>query len=192
MSQDFGTTATYQFYRTGRWLDRVRTTCSSDYIPGSKSDNESDNALDYVLAFFLNCYHVKDWLKKGPGWRDDVEPTVKRKAIEQFINESDALSICADLCNGSKHFNLDEEPRSGRTPEVLGEHHRVDLTQSPPIKTIRYTVRTGYGDFEARALAERCFEQWKNFIDQSTPQSLEALAKRNVTKKRYRKVKCPA
>lgn len=95
------------------------------------------------------------------------------------MTESEALSICADLCNGNKHFILDREPRSGVTPTFHSEHTRVDTTTSVPVKTIRYTFRTKRGDTDAYDLVEECLESWRRFIRESTPESLAVLARRN-------------
>jgi len=135
--------------------------------------------LDQVLAFFLNCYHIKDWLKNGPEWQDGADAAVKKWAVEQFVTESEALSICADLCNGNKHFVFDRELRSGVTPTFHSVHTRVDTTTSVPVKTTRYTFRTKRGDTDAYALAEECLESWRRFIRESTPESLKVLASRN-------------
>lgn len=174
MAHGFGSTATYQFYRTERWLGRLKAIYGGDFQP----IGNWDDPLDHVLAFFFNCHHVKDWLMTGPEWQDEVAPKVKKMAVEQFISESEALSICADLCNGNKHFRLDKKPRSGNTPIFHSKHTKIDTTTGSLIIAARYTFRTVRGDTDAYALAEECFEDWRNFIRESTPESLETLASR--------------
>jgi hypothetical protein len=95
---ELGANATYQYYRTERWLGRMEAIYDGKYTPVGNSDD----LLDHILAFFLNCYHIKDWLKNGPEWQVDVDGGLKRMAVEQFVTESEALCICADLCNGNK------------------------------------------------------------------------------------------
>ena len=136
MAPGFGETATYQFFRTERWLGRIEAIYNGTYVPVGNSDD----LLDHIVAFFLNCYHVKDWLKSGPEWHDDVAPKLKKMAIEQFVTESPALCICADLCNGNKHFQLDKAPRSGGVPAFHRVHSRVEITAEGPLKTNRYYV----------------------------------------------------
>jgi hypothetical protein len=174
MALGFGTNATYQFYRTERWLGRMKAIYSGKYT----SLGNSEDHLDHILAFFLNCYHIKDWLKSGPEWQDGVDIDVKNWAVEQFVTESPALSICADLCNGNKHF-VGRKLRSGVTPTFHSEHTRIDTTTSVPVKTTRYTFRTKRGDTDAYDLAEECLESWRRFIRESTPESLKVLARRN-------------
>jgi hypothetical protein len=177
--QSFGANATYQFYRTGRWLGRLQAIYNGEHTPVGNSDEP----LDYVLAFFLNCYHIKDWLKAGPEWREDVAPEVRNKAVEQFVEESEVLRICADLCNGNKHFRLKQAPRSGSAPELKAIHTKVDTSTDPQTKTTRYILRTERGDDDALQLATECFECWASFIRFSTAESLLDLAARNSKRK---------
>jgi hypothetical protein len=181
---ELGATATYQFYRTERWLGRIEAIYNGTYTRVGNSDER----LDHILAFFLNCHHIKDWLKNGPKWRDEVEPALKQKAIEQFVTESAALSICADLCNGNKHFQLDKT-RSGSTPMLQSTHSHMDTTTQVPLRTVRYTFRTQRGDEDAYALAQGCFEAWRKFIRESTTESLQALADRNSKHRASRPVR---
>jgi hypothetical protein len=168
MAPGFGTTATYQFFRTERWLGRIEAIYNGKYVPVGNSDD----VLDHILAFFLNCCHIKDWLQNGPEWHDDVDPKLKKMAIEQFVTESPALCICTDLCNGNKHFRVDKRPlRSGSVPELHRVHCRVDITAEEPLKTNSYTFRTERGLEDAYTLALECFESWKLFIRESTTES---------------------
>ncbi len=175
MAQGFGSNATYQFCRTERWLARLEAVYDGRYKPiGS-----FDDPLDSVPAFFLNCYHVKDWLKNKPQWHDDVDSGVKRSAVEQFVKESEALKICGDICNGNKHSDFDCAPLSGGPLDLLSVRTRVDSTVGAAITTTRYTLRTARGETDVYALAKECLDSWRNFIFRSTPDSLQALASRN-------------
>ena len=169
---ELGGNARYQFYRTERWLGRLEAIYEGKHT----FVGNSDDPLDHILAFFLNCYHIKDWLQNGPEWQDNVPKSIKHKAVEQFVNESTALCICADLCNGYKHFERDKTPRSGSMPGLHRTNFSVD---DDGTKSFGYIFKTGRGNIDARQLAEECFEAWRKFIHESTPESLEELAKRN-------------
>src|SRR5687767_6889445 len=97
-----------QWDRTQRWFvkfDRIVTT--PQYVP-------TDDAFDVVYAFFQNCWHVKDWLRNDPS----VAPLVGD--VERCVNDSDALSVCADMANGSKHAVL-TDPRTGEPKARTGD-----------------------------------------------------------------------
>ena len=48
-----------QYDRMMRWYARMKATDS-----GREHAVASDNYVDEIYAFFLNCYHLKDWIKK--------------------------------------------------------------------------------------------------------------------------------
>ncbi len=173
MDPEFGSNATFQFYRTERWLGRLRRIYSGE----SQELGDWDDPLDYVLAFFLNCHHIKDWLRCGPEWLDQVDKEVKGKAIEQFVAESEALRICADICNGNKHFTLDHY-RSGSVPASHSRRVKIDPPRGMKVTSIKLTLRTVRGPTDALELAQECFELWRQFIRNSTPESINALAER--------------
>lgn len=173
MDPEFGSNATSQFYRTERWLGRLQRIYSGEF----QELGSWDEPLDYVLAFFLNCHHIKDWLRCDPKWFDQVNKDVKGKAVEQFVAESEALRICADICNGNKHFTLDQY-RSGSVPASRSRRIKIDLTRDTNVRSIELTLKTVRGPTDALELAQECFELWRQFIRNSTPESLNALADR--------------
>jgi hypothetical protein len=50
-----------QWKRINRWFERFSQTAR-----GRDHDRESDAYQDEAHAFFLNCFHLKDWLKNDP------------------------------------------------------------------------------------------------------------------------------
>ena len=59
---------------------------------------------DVIHTFFINCYHLKDWLANETGLSLKSE-------IEQAINSSDAMVLCDCVANGTKHKTLRATPR---------------------------------------------------------------------------------
>ena len=47
-----------QFKRVNRWYDRFKKLNS-----GKEHTRNTDFEADDVHAFFINCYHLKDWIK---------------------------------------------------------------------------------------------------------------------------------
>ena len=81
-----------QYDRTKRWYEEFKKINNKkEHIRNTQYED------DIVYAFFQNCYHLKDWIKN-----DDKIKT--RKNVERFIEENKCLSICSDICNGSKHL----------------------------------------------------------------------------------------
>src|SRR5712692_9502414 len=119
-----------QLERVKRWYSRFKEISEGrEHIPFA------DFYQDDIFAFFQNCYHLKDWIKNDPSvahMKDLVEP---------FINQSEVLSICADLCNGLKHLTLDRS-RSGQDPQFGPKVQKLELGSGPPRISIGYLIVT--------------------------------------------------
>ncbi len=82
-----------QWDRVVRWKNQ----CKIESKAGAAT------SLDFYEAFFINAYHLKDWitqwLKKNK--HDDIINELKLDFENQIF-----LKILRDICNGSKHFTL--------------------------------------------------------------------------------------
>jgi hypothetical protein len=133
-----------------------------------------DEAKDDVYSFFQNIHHLKDWLRHDPASH------VTKADVETFIKNSSELSICADLCNGSKHLKLTSpltgDPATAVTKlsaEHLSAGHAVVLggggTPQPlvlsPAKVIRrFEVSSGNSQHDVLDLAMSAYEQWRVWL----------------------------
>ena len=94
-----------------RYLERVEAIYKG--VPLLPSDNK-EYYDDDVISFFIHCYHVRDWIihlnKLGIGAAE----------VDEYINNNRALSVCADLANGSKHCRLIRTKRTEDQPHVSG------------------------------------------------------------------------
>ena len=140
-------------------------------------------AKDAATSFFMECYHLKDWLKK--------DARVKRPAdVENFISKSCGLSVAADLCNSLKHAGLDKQPRSGAHLDQINMAYSIDISISQPgnitfvrnpsdgdtvtisrtrltgrpIATAKVVVTIGGNKYDAPELAARCVDEWDAFL----------------------------
>ena len=122
-------------------------------------DVPSDYYQDEVYAFFINCYHQKDWIKNDRS----VDPAVA-KSVEEFINNSEDLSLCADLCNGAKHLRLTRGTRSGGDPQFGKREFKAGLGGPETTISVKYSIDTSSGQVDAFELATKCLQAWKGFI----------------------------
>jgi hypothetical protein len=143
-----------QWARVQRWhrrLDRIRAAPPAKGAPGEPE------ALDEVLAFFSNCYHLVDWLKN-----DRVDPHPEARA---FVHRTETLLACRDLANGSKHCVL--ESGSRRVPASTYPNMTTTaqtIVASPAVA--RWLVEAKPGDRrDMFDLADQCVEAWRGFID---------------------------
>lgn len=152
-----------QFARVERYLARFQ-----EFVEGRPHTRSSEHYQDDVYAFFQNCYHLKDWIKYDPvcaGWQPPVE---------DVVNQSADLCLCADLCNGLKHLALTHRPRSDQSPEfaqvavhvivadAFTERESVHLQST-------YTIRTASGLLDGYELAQRCVAAWRRYLAANAP-----------------------
>jgi len=143
-----------QFERVKRWYERFR-----GISQGRLHDRPSDYYQDEVYAFFLNCYHLKDWIKN-----DESVGAAAKMEVESFIDQNEELKLCADICNAIKHLRLtttrsDQDPRFGR------RLFHVGLGGPETTVSVDYTIDTSSGPVDAFELATKCLQAWENFIE---------------------------
>jgi hypothetical protein len=145
-----------QYERTKRYFQRL-----TDIKNGIGHIKDSRSYEDDLYAFFQNCYHLKDWIRSDPtcnGW----------SSVEDYINSTRYLLICADLCNATKHLRLDR-PRSAENPEFSGGNVVLKITdglkQQEKIEiSIDYKISTQSGDLDALEVATQCMQAWEAFL----------------------------
>jgi len=136
-----------QFKRLHRWYE-----CFKKINDGKIHDKPSDFYQDEVYAFFMNCYHLKDWIKNDP-----AAASVADK-VEDYINNNLELSLCADIYNGLKHLRLDREEPSGESPKFGPRKYKVGLGTEPTTIAVKYIINTSSGPIDAFEIATKCME----------------------------------
>lgn len=139
-------TYTEQYIRTENWLNRL------------KKEKQKPNAIagdfiDFLYAFYQNCYHIKDWLLNDPTC------ALTNKEIYDFINKSETLKICHDLANGTKHLTL-KKPKSDKDTRI----DSFDIIEKNKNYFAQFTVVSGEKIYDAFQLANICFIEWKKFL----------------------------
>ena len=76
-------------------------------IAEGRAPADSSTARDALFHFFQDAYHLKDWLI------NDESACLTRAEVEETVSQSRQLSMCADLCNGTKHRTLTRKARTG-------------------------------------------------------------------------------
>lgn len=138
-----------QYDRMKRWQARLR-----------ESDVADERRLDDFHAFFVTCFHLKDWLKNAP----TVDAAVGKRA-EELINRP-SMRVCADLANASKHLRLTKIRFTGDTRlEAAGAAFQADAF-SGAFQTTGQIVIVGMGDnrWNALEVADGCVKHWEDFL----------------------------
>jgi len=143
-----------QLHRVSRWYERFREIDS-----GTQKGASFEGQFDDVLAFFMNSYHLKDWIK------NDISDTNLNQIVEKYINDNDCLKLCADICNGAKHLDLTHS-RFGGDTSMRTEIH-LDLSQENPPVIRKWYIKSHTGqEFDAFDIATQCVKKWVDFFNQ--------------------------
>ena len=124
---------------------------------GRVHNQESDAYHDELYAFFLNCYHLKDWLQ-----HDRSVASVVRD-IEDYINRSESLSVCADLANASKHLKL-TRARVDTDTAVARRHFSLGVGTKETTLAIRYEVDAAGKTYDGFELSTECVTDWEKYL----------------------------
>jgi hypothetical protein len=113
---------------------------------------------DQMYSFFIECYTLKDWIKKDILNEDLDEP------VENFINKNDCLKLCADIANGKKHLELDRPPRYGVDTRLGYEVHLNESDENTTVHTKMYVYSDSRDRFDSFDIATQCVEKWTEFL----------------------------
>jgi len=123
------------------------------------TDDNFKNAIDAFTSFFIQCYHLRDWL---------VESRYGRRDIDIFISKSPYLSVCRDLANKQKHKTIDKyEPQNHFVEHKdSGILSPIVRYYDPTRKQNRFGVDVEeFGTLlDVVDLAEKCIEEWQRFL----------------------------
>jgi hypothetical protein len=132
-------------------------------IYAGRSEPEGTKGAAYdVFTFFVNCHHLKDWIKQD----STLDPSTRKKA-ERFVQKSKELKMCADLANRTKHSAL----TSTRTGDLSTGPSGNDVTVMVGTQEAQHAFRVSSGGVERDALelAHACVDRWRSFPDLNLP-----------------------
>lgn len=144
-----------QYSRMVRSLDRLRSIASGGLSASS------DDARDSLFHFYQDAYHLKDWIKN--------DSSISSTDIEEVINVTEPLQVCADLCNGTKHLDL-QRSRSGDSSTVFATQSVIvrpatigsGLGADPALHG--WTVESNGKHYDAVELADVVVAEWESWL----------------------------
>jgi hypothetical protein len=140
-------------------LDRIKRLEEDIKRFSTASDDNFENAVDAFTSFFIQCYHLRDWL---------AESRYSRRDIDIFISDSFSLSLCRDMANKQKHKNIDKyEPQNHLVEHKHGNISAPIINYYDPVrKENRFGVDVEeFGTLiDVLDLAEKCISEWERFL----------------------------
>jgi hypothetical protein len=139
--------------------DRVKRFYANLAGAGDRPDFD----LDAAYAFFVFCYHFKDWIKNDL----TVEQRV-RDEVEAFVSSEDSLSLAADIANGVKHLARDRKPRLNATARLdvytAGMGGWVMSKEQEPSWEGKLVILGELFVGDCAAFAGMCMDAWAGFL----------------------------
>ncbi|MFA6252427.1 MAG: hypothetical protein WCX74_03435 [Candidatus Paceibacterota bacterium] len=140
-------------------LDRIKRLKDDLKRFSVATDENVETAIDAFTSFFIQCYHLRDWL---------IDSRYGRIDIDIFVSKSSSLSLCRDMANTQKHKRIDKyEPQN----HLIG--HKIGNISTPIIQyydPFRSEQRFGIDvqEFDTLVdvidLSEKCIEEWERFL----------------------------
>lgn len=146
-----------QLERTRRYLDRIAAIYSGTHPLRTYQHYE-----DEIASFFIHCYHIRDWLIEHSC------PSTRRQDVDKFIDQHDCLRICADYCNGQKHYKLQRKTRTGEQPhlayQTFSVSHYTPESGIPPTYKATYKIVSQNKVYDVLEIAQGCVDLWAYYI----------------------------
>jgi hypothetical protein len=151
-----------QMLRVKRWLKRLhRINNGLTISPSSSFQPEQfiNECRDDFLAFFLNCYHLKDWIAK-----DKTSSSLQKRAIEPYINQTPELRVTADICNQAKHLELDRRRSSSEARWRGRTYDARDKSDNTVSVHLNFYLQAEGSFRDALSLANEAVSAWEKFF----------------------------
>lgn len=106
-----------QYRRVLRWRKRLDAAKPTDDLSAAILETYQD----FAHAFFINCYHLRDWL---------IGAGISKGTVDVFVGGNPCLVACRGICNRAKHFHLTKILEPERYREYLTTMDGVAVTSS--------------------------------------------------------------
>ncbi len=140
-------------------LDRIKRLKEDIKRFSVATDDNFENAIDAFTSFFIQCYHLKDWL---------VQSNYGARDINFFVSRSACLSLCRDIANKQKHKEIDMYDPQNHIIEhdTKGGSALIIRYHDPSRKEDRFGLDVKeFGTLiDVIDLAEKCVEEWERFL----------------------------
>jgi len=138
-----------QYNRMIRWHARVVAAANADASP---------DELDFLLTFFENCFHLREWLL--------VTLAADQKSLDELFLSRFELRVCRDLANGFKHHTINRPSVDARF-SVVNEYAPSNWPSGHAYPNGKWTVLAGGHQLGLVDLASQCVGIWQDFLRSS-------------------------
>lgn len=136
------------FKRLERWKNRVLESMEDT----SKADLHDVN--DFVLAYFMWCHSLRDWLIKSE--------TIDKDELDFELSHFVEWPVCRDIANRNRHFKITRNPRD-KDWSIGREYDWQAKGENRPERHKLFVV-SGDRIFNVDDLVNRTFEMWRQIV----------------------------
>ena len=116
--------------------------------------NINHNESEFLFKWFcIICYHFKDNLIQA--WA---------LLVEDFINKSKYLSICADICNWTKHSKWINK-RSGFELNNWNSHTTINFGINWAETSNKFIIKIDWKDIDSLLFSKHCISEWEEYLN---------------------------
>jgi len=140
--------------------NRVRRLRKSIDQFANATDENFEDAVDSFTSFFIQCYHLRDWL---------IKSGFSQVSVDNHIKKHTWLSLCRDLANTQKHQEIDRyKPDNDFVKDQffgvstpITRHYDYFIYKGP-----RFGINVwGLGmPVDVVEVADKCIEEWDTFL----------------------------
>jgi hypothetical protein len=142
-----------QFNRINRWIDKFTYLEKSEEI----AQDKSQEYFDTMYVCFQNMYILRDWLINTT--------SLTKEDLNKFIKDNKEIGICRDICNGTKHFNINNPSIDAEFGIIKGFNPLSSLNGLPT----HYIIICAGGDqIKPLDLIKKSLELWETFISENS------------------------
>lgn len=140
-------------------LDRIKRLKEELERFSIATDDNFKTAVDAFTSFFIQCYHLRDWL---------IQSRYGSRDINIFISKSVWLTLCRDIANKQKHNQIDmyEQQNHFVSHKVFGISTPIISYYDPSRNENRFGIDVEeFGTLiDVLDLADKCIEEWGKFL----------------------------
>jgi hypothetical protein len=129
-----------------RWQQRIQK-----IEIGRADENSSWDSVDFVHAFILLCFQMRDWL---------IIRGVSKKDLQNLFQTHKEFQVCRDIANGLKHLDLDKPSISTE----LGLHREYDYFRGGSVYKITFFEGKEKYEWEITDFVSACVKKWEQFL----------------------------
>jgi len=128
----------------------------SVYNPELKAWSTAERT-DCVVNFFINCFHLKDWILNDKKFKKKFNVDVEKYIKNKYFN------ICRYFCHGSKHLTLIRRYRSNTT-KINSISTQVKIQSDKITSGSQYTVNYRGKRYDVLEVGTICINRWRDYL----------------------------